>query len=88
MLVGCGCVGFEGVELGLEVGELGGEGGGVAAFALELAEVGGERVALGFEGFGLGDGVAAVAVDGVEVAEDDGGVGSAGAQFFFYKGKI
>ena len=39
LVVGCCCVGFEGVGLGFEVGELGGEGGGVTAFALELAEV-------------------------------------------------
>ena len=45
-------------------------------------------VALGFEGFGLGDGVAAAAVDGGEVAEDGGGVHAAGAEFFFDEGQI
>ena len=88
LVVGGGGGGFERVGLGLEVGELGGEGGGVAAFALELAEVGGELVALGLEGFGLGDGFAAARVDSGEIAEDGGGVHVAGAEFLFDEGQI
>ena len=88
LVVGGGGGGFEGVGLGFELGELGGEGGGVAAFALELAEVGGELVALGFEGFGLGDGVAAAGVDGGEIAEDGCGVSVAGAEFLFDEGQV
>ena len=88
LLVGGGSGGFEGVGLGLEVGELRGEGGGVAAFALELAEVGGEGVALSLEGFGLGNGVAAARVYSGEIAEDGGGVHVAGAEFLFDEGQI
>ena len=58
------------------------------ALALEFAEVGGELVALGFEGLGLGDGLAAAAVNGGELAEDLGGIHVAGAELFFYDGEV
>jgi hypothetical protein len=43
---------------------------------------------VGFEGFDLRDGVAALAVDGGEVGEDDGGVHAPSAEFFFNQGQI
>ncbi len=84
---GEGC-GFEGLELGFEGAGLVGEGGGVCSGATEGGDLFGELVAMGLEGLGASDGVAAVAVDGVEVAEDDGWVCSAGAQFFFYQRQV
>ena len=72
--------------MGFEVGELGGERGGVAAYALDASEVGGEFVALGFEGLDLGDGAAAIAVDGGEIAEDGGGVCIAGRGVLLRRG--
>jgi len=68
--------------LGFEAVRLLADGGGVGAFALEFAKLGGEGVALGFEGFGFGDGGAALGVEGGEVGEDRG-VCPAGAEFFF-----
>jgi len=43
---------------------------------------------LGLEGFKLGDGFAALAVGGGEVAEGSGGVHAAGTQLFFYQGQV
>ena len=65
-----------------------GLGGGVSSGFAELRDLFGELVALGFEGFDLGDGVAALAVDGGEVGEDLSGVHAPGAEFFFDKGQI
>ena len=87
-VVGLGGGGFEGVDLGFELAGLVGQGGGVGAVAAELGEVLGELVALGFEGLELGDGVAAGAVDGGEVAEGDGGVGATGTELLFNQGQI
>ena len=55
---------------------------GVFAFALEAADLLRESVALGLEGFGLGDGGAAGGVEVGEVGEE-GGVGATLPQFFF-----
>ncbi len=87
-LVGCHGYGFEGFDFGFEgPGALGLRGGVGAGFA-EAGDLFGEFVALGLEGFDLGDRVAALAVDGGEVGEDDGGVHATGAEFFFDKGQI
>ena len=87
-LVCCGGVGFEFVGLGLEGSGLLGWGGCVGSGLAETCDLFGEFVALGFEGFDLGDGFAALAVDGGEVAEDCNGVHASGAQFFLYKGQV
>ncbi len=65
-----------------------GEVGGVFAGTLAFADLFREAVALGLEGFELGDAVAASAVDGGEVAEEGGGVGVAGAQGGFDGGQV
>ena len=87
-LVGCHGYGFEGVDFGFEGASALGLGGGVGAGFAELGDLFGELVAFGLEGFDLGDGVAALAVDSGEVGEDLGWVHATGAEFFFDKGQI
>jgi hypothetical protein len=86
-LVGCCGAGLESVDFGFEGLGLFGDGGGIGSGLSEAGDLFGELVALGFEGFDLGDGFAALAVDGGEVAENDGRVHASGAQFFLYNGQ-
>ena len=87
LVVGGAGGGFESLGLRFEGVGLLADGGGVGAFAFELAELGRKGVALGFEGFSLGDGGAALGVQSGEVGEGRG-VSAAGAQFFFYLREI
>ena len=86
--VGCGCCGFEGLDLGFEGAGLLGLRGGVGSGLAQAGYFFGELVALGFEIFDLGDGLAALAVDGGEVSEDGCGVHATGAEFFLYEGEV
>ena len=87
-LVGGHGYGFERLDFGFEDAGLFGLGGGVGSGLAELCDLFGELVALGLEGFKLGDGFTAFAVDCGEVAEGDGGVHAAGTQLFFYQGQV
>ena len=56
---------------------------GVLLVLLELGDFFRGLVALSFQGFGLGDGGAALEIDGVKILENGGGNHAALPQFFF-----
>ncbi len=84
----CGGPGFEFIHLRFKSPGLLGLSGGIGSGFAEAGDLFGELIALGLEGFDLGDGFAALAIDRGEVSEDDGGVHAPGAQFFLYNGQV
>jgi hypothetical protein len=79
---------FECVRRGLELAGLLGQGGGVGSGFAHRLDLRGQAVAFRVQSFELRDGRAALLVDGMEVAQQSGGIGPAGTQFFFDQFKV